>query len=249
MSNANHEKHGPLDQFKIENIFEIKIGSFDLSFSNSALYMVIATALIVFFSIFATKKLSIIPSRLQVFAESIYNFIFNIIESSIGSKEGAKFFPLIFSIFIFILLCNILGLTPYSFTSTSQIIITLSLGIIAFITIILFAIYRNGIKGFISMFLPSGIPIFMAPFIFLIELFSFIIRPITLSVRLFANMVAGHVLLKVIATFIVSLGAIGIIPLLFASAMTAFELFVAVLQAYIFAILVCSYLAEVTRSH
>ena len=145
---------------------------------------------------------------------------------------------------------SILGLTPYSFTVTSHITVTFALAMIAFTAITVFAIVRNGIIGFFHMFLPSGVPWWIAPMIFLIEFFSFLIRPVTLSVRLFANMVAGHVLLKVVAAFIVTLGVIfGAFPLLFTIIMTGFELFIAILQSYIFAVLVCSYLGEVTRSH
>ena len=171
------------------------------------------------------------------------------IKSSIGN-EGNKFFPLVFSLFIFILMCNLLGLTPYSFTSTSQVAVTLSLALICFATVTIFAIVRNGFSGFFHMFLPSGVPMWMAPVIFLIEFFSFLIRPITLSVRLFANMVAGHVLLKVVAGFVISLGIIfGIFPFLFSTITIGFELFVAALQAYIFTILICAYLGEVTKAH
>jgi F-type H+-transporting ATPase subunit a len=244
----SHEKHSPLDQFKITEIVPIHVGKVNLSFTNSALYMVIATALIIIFMLRATSRKLLIPSRTQVIAESIYNFINNLIEGSIG-HEGKKFFPLIFSLFTFILLCNCLGMTPYSFTSTSQIAVTLSLALICFFTITVYAIIRNGIGGFIHMFLPSGVPLWMAPLIFIIEFFSFLIRPVTLSVRLFANMVAGHVLLKVIAGFVISLGLFGIFPLAFSVIMTGFELFVAVLQAYIFAILVCAYLGETMKAH
>lgn len=244
----SHEKHSPLDQFKITEIVPLHVGNVNLSFTNSALYMLIATALIILFMIKATSRKLLIPSRTQVIAESVYNFINNLIEGSIG-HEGKKFFPLIFSIFTFILLCNCLGMTPYSFTSTSQIAVTLSLALMCFLVITIYAIIRNGIGGFIHMFLPSGVPLWMAPLIFVIELFSFLIRPVTLSVRLFANMVAGHVLLKVIAGFIISLGLFGILPFLFSIIMTGFELFVAVLQAYIFAILVCAYLGETMKSH
>jgi len=243
-----HEKHSPLDQFKITEIVPLQVGNVNLSFTNSALYMVIATALIILFMLRATSRKLLIPSRTQVIAESVYNFINNLIEGSIG-HEGKKFFPLIFSLFTFILLCNCLGMTPYSFTSTSQIAVTLSLALICFFTITLYAIIRNGIGGFIHMFLPSGVPLWMAPLIFIIEFFSFLIRPVTLSVRLFANMVAGHVLLKVIAGFVISLGLFGIFPLAFSVIMTGFELFVAVLQAYIFAILVCAYLGETMKAH
>ncbi len=241
--------HNPLAQFEVKKIVDFKAGNVDLSFTNSALYMVIATFLVITFMLAATRKKLLIPSRLQVIAEGVYNFINDMIVGSIG-EEGRKFFPLIFCLFTFILLCNCLGMTPYSFTATSQIVVTLSLAMLAFFTITIFAIVRNGIGGFIHMFLPSGVPMAMAPVIFLIELFSFLIRPVTLSVRLFANMVAGHVLLKVVAGFILSLGVIfGALPFLFSIIMTGFELFVAVLQAYIFAILVCAYIAETTKAH
>jgi len=246
---AHGEKHNPLSQFEVKKIVDFKVGNIDLSFTNSALYMVIATFLVITFMLAATRKKLMIPSRLQVIAESVYNFINNMIEDSVGA-EGRKFFPLIFTLFTFILLCNGLGMTPYSFTATSQVVVTLSLAMIAFLTITVFAIVRNGIGGFFHMFLPGGVPAFMAPVIFVIEFFSFLIRPVTLSVRLFANMVAGHVLLKVVAGFIISLGVIfGTLPFLFSVVMTGFELFVAVLQAYIFAILVCAYIAETTKAH
>ena len=249
MSEEIHAKHSPLAQFKVEKLIDLKIGNFDISFTNSSLYMLVATLFIIGFMLYATRKKSLVPDRLQLIAESIYNFIDNLIKTSIGN-EGNKFFPLIFTLFIFILFCNLLGLTPYGFTSTSQLAITLSLAMIAFIAVTIFAIARNGFSGFIHMFLPSGVPNWMAPAIFLIELFSFLIRPITLSVRLFANMVAGHVLLKVVAGFVMIMGlSFGFIPLLFNVILTGFELFVAVLQAYIFTVLVCAYLGEVTRAH
>ncbi|MFT6077570.1 MAG: F-type H+-transporting ATPase subunit a [Myxococcota bacterium] len=253
MSAESNEKNSPLDQFEISKIFDLKIGIFDISFTNSSLYMALSTFFIVLFMIFATRKKSLIPSRLQVIAESMYGFILNMVKTSIGN-EGNKFFPLIFSLFIFILLCNVLGMTPYSFTVTSHLVVTFALAMVAFLTITIFAIVRNGFGGFLHMFLPSGVPKLMAPLIFLIEFFSFLIKPITLSVRLFANIVAGHVLLKVVAGFVVSLGAIsfgiaGILPFIFAVVMTGFELFVAILQSYIFAVLVCAYLGETTKQH
>jgi F-type H+-transporting ATPase subunit a len=243
-----HEEHSPLTQFEVKKIVDIKLGQYDLSFTNSALYMFIATFLIIAFMIIATRKKSLIPSRIQTCAEGLFNFINDLIKGSIGD-EGQKFFPLIFSLFTFILICNFLGMTPYSFTSTSQVAVTLSIALLCFLVITIYAIWRNGLGGFIHMFLPAGVPWWMAPLIFLIELFSFLIRPITLSIRLFANMVAGHVLLKVIAGFIISLGFLGILPFAFSILMTGFELFVAVLQAYIFAILVCAYLSETMKAH
>lgn len=245
---SNSDGHSPLDQFKIKKLVELDIFGIDISITNSSLYMIIATFFICLFMMLAVKRVNILPSKFQIVAESFYLFIKNMIQSAIGD-EGVKFFPLIFSLFMFIVFCNILGMTPYSFTATSQIVVTLSLALIAFLTITIFAICRNGLGGFFHMFLPSGVPFCMKPLIFAIEFFSFLIRPVTLSVRLFANMVAGHVLLKVIAGFVISLGLAGIFPFLFAVIMTGFELFVAILQAYIFAILVSAYLAEVTKSH
>ncbi len=243
-----HEKHSPLEQFKVNPIFEIKIGKLDTSLTNSSLYMIIATFLVITFMLKATSRKLLIPNKTQLVAEMIFSFIQNLVKTSIG-QEGAKFFPFIFSIFSFILMCNCLGMTPYSFTVTSQIAITFVLAFLCFLVITIYAIYRNGFLGFIHMFLPSGVPGWIAPMIFIIEFFSFLIRPITLSVRLFANMVAGHVLLKVIAGFIISLGLVGVFPLLFNVVMTGFELFVAVLQAYIFTVLVCTYLGETTKAH
>lgn len=248
-TNHGHEEHSPLTQFEIKKLVEFKIGNIDLSFTNSALYMVIATFLIIGFMITATRKKLLVPNRFQTCAEGLFNFINDLIKGSIG-EEGEKFFSLIFSLFSFILLCNVLGMTPYSFTATSQVAVTLAIAMLCFVIITTYAIARNGIGGFLHMFLPSGVPLWMAPVIFIIELFSFLIRPITLSVRLFANMVAGHVLLKVIAGFIISLGVIfGTLPFAFSIIMTGFELFVAVLQAYIFAILVCAYLSETMKAH
>jgi F-type H+-transporting ATPase subunit a len=246
---GDHAKHSPLDQFKIQTLVNFKIGKLDLSITNSAFFMMISTLLIIVFLLKTTSKKLLIPSKSQVIAESLFNFVNNLIKETIG-EEGKKFFPLIFSTFLFIFMCNALGLTPYSFTSTSQIVVNFALAMIAFLTITIYAIIRNGFFGFLHMFLPSGVPVLIAPLIFILELISFLIRPITLSVRLFANMVAGHVLLKVIASFIVSMGIIfGTIPLLFAVAMIGFEFFVAGLQAYIFAILVATYLGETTKEH
>lgn len=249
MSGEAHDNHSPLAQFEIKKIFDLNIAGVDISFTNSSLYMVLATFFAILFFHFATRKKSLVPGKVQVIAEGFYNFLIDMVRTSIGN-EGNKFFPLIFSLFTFILLCNVLGMTPYSFTVTSHLIVTFTLAMIAFLTITIFAIARNGIGGFIHMFLPSGVPIVMAPMIFLIEFFSYLIRPITLSVRLFANIVAGHVLLKVVAGFIISLGVVfGAAPMLFAVIMTGFELFVAVLQSYIFAVLVCAYLGDVVREH
>jgi F-type H+-transporting ATPase subunit a len=245
----SHQGHSPLDQFKIKKIVDLQLGGIDISITNSAIFMIISTIILIAFLLKATSKKLLIPSKSQVIAESAFNFVSNIISETIG-EEGKKFFPLVFTIFLFVFACNAIGLTPYSFTATSQIPVNFTLALIAFFTITIYAIIRNGFSGFLHMFLPSGVPILIAPLIFILELISFLIRPITLSVRLFANMVAGHVLLKVIAGFIVSMGLIfGMVPLLFATAMIGFEFFVAGLQAYIFAILVATYLGETTKEH
>ncbi len=244
-----HDAHTPLSQFEVKKIFDFHVGSIDLSLTNSALYMILSTLILIIFMHLATKRKALVPSKLQVVAESMYNFLHDMVKSALGN-EGGKFFPLVFVLFTFILMCNLMGMTPYSFTATSQVAVTLALAMIAFLAVTIFAIIRNGIGGFFHMFIPSGVPLWMAPMIFFIEFFSFLIRPVTLSVRLFANMVAGHVLLKVVAGFIISLGIIfGILPFLFSMVMIGFEIFVAVLQAYIFAILVCAYLGEVTKAH
>lgn len=249
LATGHEHAHNPMSQFEVNKIFDLQLFGFDISFTNSSLYMVLATVLSILLLHFSTRKKLLVPSKLQVIGEGLYGFVNNMVKGSIGD-EGEKFFPLVFTLFLFILLCNLLGMTPYSFTSTSQIAVTLSLALVSFITVTVFALIRHGLIGFLHLFLPSGVPIWMAPLIFAIELFSFLIRPVTLSVRLFANMVAGHVLLKVVAGFIVSMGAIyGIFPFLFSVVMTGFEIFVAVLQAYIFAILVCAYLGDVTKEH
>ncbi|MBL6665177.1 MAG: F0F1 ATP synthase subunit A [Rickettsiales bacterium] len=246
MSQAEHGKHNPLAQFEVKKIIDLELAGIDISFTNSSLYMVLATITIISFMIFSTRKKLLIPSKLQVIAEMTYGFLENMIDSTIGKKEGKKFFPLIFSLFSFIFVCNVLGLTPYSFTATSQIVITAALALISFFTLIIYGIYKKGLIGFFKMFIPSGLPTILAPLLFIIEFFSFLIRPVTLSVRLFANMVAGHVLLKVFAGFILALGAaFGTLPFTFSVVMTGFELFVAGLQAYIFTILVCVYLSEI----
>jgi len=249
MSADSHEKHNPLDQFKVEKIIDLNFGSIDISFTNSALYMVIATALAIIFMLFATRKKAMVPSKPQVVAESIYNLILGMVKGSIGN-EGSKFFPLVFTLFCFIIASNSIGLTPYSFTATSQLIVTFCLAMISFTVVTGFAIKRNGFIGFLKMLLPSGVPLPLAPLLFVIEFISYLIRPVTLSVRLFANMVAGHVLLKIIAGFILSLGIIfGTVPFAFSVVIIGFEFFVAAIQAYVFSILVCSYFGDVVKEH
>jgi F-type H+-transporting ATPase subunit a len=240
----------PIHQFEINKIFTIaKVGAHEIAFTNSSLFMVISVALIAALLVGATSSRSLVPGRLQSVAELSYEFVATTIRSTAGS-EGMKFFPLVFSLFMFILMANIIGLIPYSFTVTSHIVITVSLSLLVFLTVVIYGFKKNGLK-FFKLFVPSGIPIFILPLVVFIEVFSFFLRPISHSVRLFANMLAGHIALKVFASFITLLAGFGIagwlgavLPLGMVIALTALELLVAFLQAYVFTILTCIYLND-----
>ena len=239
----------PIEQFEISPLKELgTIGAYHFIFTNSAAYMFLCVAILVGVTLFAMRGNSLVPGRLQSAVETIYEFIADTVRQSAG-EEGMKFFPFVFSLFAFILLCNFIGLVPYSFTVTSQIIVTASLALLVFAIVIIYGFWRHGL-GFLHLFAPSGAPGWLMPLIVVIELMSFLLRPLSLSVRLFANMLAGHITLKVMGGFVVSLlgaGAFSILaPLPFAMAivLTAFELLVAVLQAYVFAILTCVYLND-----
>jgi F-type H+-transporting ATPase subunit a len=240
----------PIHQFQIVDLFPVaKFGSTQIAFTNSAAFMVIAVAGITAFLVGATAKKSVIPGRLQSAAELSYEFVANTINSTAG-KEGMKFFPFVFSLFMFILVTNLVGLIPYTFTVTSHIIVTAALAISVFLTVLVYGFWKNGLH-FFNLFVPKGIPIYILPLIVFIEVLSFLSRPISHSVRLFANMLAGHITLKVFASFITLLGGLGIfgmagatLPLALVVALTALELLVAFLQAYVFAILTCIYLND-----
>ena len=240
----------PIHQFEIKNFFVLtRIGGHDIAFTNSALYMVIALAVISALMIGATASRALVPGRMQSVAEISYEFVATTLRQSAGT-EGMKFFPLVFTLFMFILAVNMLGLIPYAFTVTSHIIITISLAMLVFLTVIVYGFKKNGLK-FFKLFVPSGIPIYILPLVTFIEVLSFISRPISHSVRLFANMLAGHITLKVFAAFVTMLGAAGflgwigaILPLGLTVALTALEFLVAFLQAYVFAILTCIYLND-----
>jgi F-type H+-transporting ATPase subunit a len=240
----------PIHQFEIHKIFSLgTFGGHEIAFTNSSLYMVIAVLLIALLLIGATSGRSLVPGRLQSLAELSYEFVATTIRSTAGS-EGMKFFPLVFSLFMFILVANIVGLIPYTFTITSHIIITVSLALLVFLTVVIYGFAKNGLH-FFKLFVPSGIPIFILPLVVFIEVFSFFLRPISHSVRLFANMLAGHIALKVFASFIPLLAGLGIagyagavMPLGMVIALTALELLVAFLQAYVFTILTCIYLND-----
>jgi F-type H+-transporting ATPase subunit a len=240
----------PIHQFQIKNLFPIAhIGNFEIAFTNSALFMVIAVLLIAFLMLGTTHSRALVPSRLQTVAEVSYEFVASNLRSTAGT-EGLKFFPLVFSLFMFILVVNVVGIIPYMFTVTSHIIITVALALLVFFTVIIYGFWKNGLR-FLKLFVPSGIPIYILPLVTFIEVMSFLSRPVSHSVRLFANMLAGHITLKVFGGFVTMLAAFGVLgwlgallPLGLTIALTALELLVAFLQAYVFAILTCIYLND-----
>ena len=244
----------PLKQFEVQPILDINIFGLDISFTNSALWMTITTIFIIgFFTIpfLRSKKTNSVedlyPSRLQVASELGFNFISSLINDTIG-KEGKKYFPLVFALFMFILFGNLFGMIPYSFTFTSHIIVTLALAMGVFIYVTVLGFIKHGVK-FFGFFVIPGLPIYMLPLLIPIEVISYLSRPISLSVRLFANMLAGHTLLKVFAGFVSALGFFGILPLVFIIALTGLEILIAFLQAYVFAILTCLYINDALHLH
>lgn len=239
---------GPLHQFEISNLYEIRLENIDISFTNSALSMVISilVASVIFY--LGSGKNPNIPSRLQVLVEMSYDFVANMVRDNVGNG-GKIFFPFIFTLFLFILFGNILGMVPYNFTYTSHIIVTFGLAGFIFLAVTLIGIAKHGI-GFLKFFVPSGVPYALLPILIPIEVISYFVRPISLSLRLFANMMAGHTMLKVFASFIVLLGFIGgWAPLLLVIILTGFEIMIAVLQAYVFTILCCLYLNDALHLH
>lgn len=246
----------PIHQFVVERLHNnpIIVGGVDLSFTNSALWMVIGAVVSTMMLTIATRKAEIIPSRAQVTAEILFEFVSKMVSDNIGYK-GKQYFPFVFTMFMFVLMGNVLGLLPYSFTYTSQLIVTGVLALMVFFSVIIFGIYNHGLK-FFSIFVPPNAPLWLLVFILPIEIVSFFVRPVTLSVRLFANMMAGHIVLKVILSFAVaaaSLGTfgtfLGILPVFVNAAMLIFELLVAFVQAYVFAILSCVYLKDSVDIH
>ncbi len=239
----------PIQQFQIIKLLPLEVAGFDVSFTNSALFMVATVALSSAFLIFSTSGRGLIPGRAQSVSEIAYEFIAGLLRQSAGS-EGMKFFPLVFSLFVFILIANLFGMFPYFFTITSHIIITVALAMLVIGTVIIYGFWRNGL-GFLKLFVPGGVSPILAAVIVPIEVLSFISRPLSLSVRLFANMLAGHIILKVFAGFVVALSGMGfvgifasVLPLAFTVALTALEFLVAFLQAYVFAVLTCMYLND-----
>jgi F-type H+-transporting ATPase subunit a len=240
----------PIHQFQIVDLVPLgKIGSTTIAFTNSAFYMALAVVLTATLMLGATARRRLVPDRMQSVAELAYEFVADIIRNTAG-EGGMRFFPLVFSLFMFILISNVVGLVPYNFTVASHIIVTVALALVVFLTVVVYGFWKNGLH-FFNVFVPSGVPWWIMPMVVLLEVFSFLIRPVSHSVRLFANMLAGHITLKVFAGFVTMLGGFGIagwigatLPLALTVALTALELLVAFLQAYVFTILTCIYLND-----
>jgi F-type H+-transporting ATPase subunit a len=253
---------GPMEQFEILPIVPLTFGEIDVSFTNSALWMLIGVVAITLFFFVATRGRALVPGRIQSMAEVLHEFIADLVRDTIG-PDGRKFFPYVFTLFVFILVANLFGLIPsvpgaphalHTFTPTSHIIVTFALAMLTITIVIVYGLWKNGLK-FFKLFAPSGLPLWLMPLLVPIEIISFLSRPISLSVRLFANMFAGHIILKLFAGFVISLlgagGAVvlfGIAPFLGAVAVTGLEFLVAALQAYVFAILTCIYLSDAAHA-
>jgi F-type H+-transporting ATPase subunit a len=235
----------PMHQFEIQRLVPIELGWLDASFTNSSLWMVIAAAVISFVLLASSKKL--VPSRMQSVGELAYEFIFNMVRDTMG-EQGRKFFPFIFTLFMFVLASNMLGLVPYSFTVTSHIIITFALAATVFVGATVYGFVKHGF-GYLKLFAPDGIPAVMLPLLIVIEVISYLSRPISLSVRLFANMMAGHTMLKVFGAFVVALGWAGVVPFVVMVGFTGLEVLIAFLQAFVFAILSCMYINDALHPH
>jgi F-type H+-transporting ATPase subunit a len=241
----------PIHQFQIVELFPIaKIGNYEIAFTNASAFMLLAVIALTAFLVLGTSRKSLVPSRLQSAAELSYEFVASTVRSTAG-HEGMKFFPFVFTIFMFVLCLNMFGLVPFAFTVTSHIVITAALAITVFLTVLIYGLYRHGFH-FFNLFVPKGVPIYILPLIVAIEILSFLSRPISHSVRLFANMLAGHITLQVFAGFIILLGTGlgvigwigGMLPFLLVVILFALETLVAFLQAYVFAILTCIYLND-----
>jgi F-type H+-transporting ATPase subunit a len=246
----------PMEQFEIHKLVELSLGGIDASFTNSSLWMLISLGVIAAFMLVSTSNMSIVPGRMQAAVESIYGFIGDMMHENIG-PEGKRYIPLVFSLFIFVLAANLLGLIPWvgAFTATSHIAVTFGLAALVFVIVLIVGFAKHGLH-FFSLFVPHGVPWYISWFVVIIEFMSFLSRPFTLAIRLFANMTAGHVLMKVFGGFVVSLGAAGglvaltsILPMITNVALTALELLIAVVQAYVFALLTSIYLNDAVNLH
>jgi len=239
--------HSPLVQFEIKEIVPIDIGGVNLSFTNSSLVMVVAVCLASAFFLIGMRRGALVPGRWQSAAELTYEFVAGLFRETVG-HEGRRYFPFVFTLFMFLLIGNLLGMVPYGFTFTSHIIVTFALAAVVFVGVTILGFARHG-AHFLSFFVPPGSPVWMWPLLIPIEIISYLSRPISLSVRLFANMLAGHTLLKVIGGFVAILGVAGVLPLALVVALTGLEILIAFLQAYVFAILTCLYINDALHLH
>lgn len=244
----------PLHQFVIQPIVPLNPGGVDISFTNSSLWMMIAVIASSLFLSLAMRRSALVPGRAQVAAEMLYEFIANMIRTNIG-PEGRQYFPLVFTLFMVVLMGNLLGMVPYSFTYTSHIAVTAGLAVAVFLLVIVLAFVRHGLH-FLSLFVPPGVPFILYPLIIPLELISYFVRPVTLSVRLFANMMAGHLMLKVFAGFSVAMITLGVggyfaalLPMVFNVVLIGFEFMIALLHAYVFSVLCCIYLKDTVDLH
>ena len=237
----------PLSQFEIKRWVPIEIGDVDVSLTNSAAFMVLTVVAIGVFLILGMRRPAMVPGRWQSMVELSYVFIANLVKDTVGT-EGRPYFPFIFTVFMFVLVGNLIGMVPYGFTFTSHIIVTFTMAMVVFLGVTLIALIKHKIH-FFTFFMPPGVPLIMAPLLVPIEIISYLSRPMSLSVRLFANMLAGHTLLKVFAGFVVALGLFGVFPLAFVVVLTGLEIVIAFLQAFVFTILTCLYLNDALHLH
>jgi F-type H+-transporting ATPase subunit a len=240
--------HSPMEQFEIKRLLDFRLGSLDASYTNSALWMTIAVICAFLLFVVGTQKRALVPGRIQAMAEMGYEFVAGMVRDNVGDA-GKKYFPFVLTLFVFILFCNVLGLIPYSFTATSHIIVTFAMAAVVFVGVTVIGFARHG-THFLSLFVPKGVPFVLLLLLVPIEIISYFVRPFSLSIRLFANMLAGHTMLKVFGGFVVMLGIIGgWAPLAFIVVFTGLELLIAFLQAYVFAILTCLYLNDAVHLH
>ena len=246
--------NSPVEQFTIKTLYDINLMGIDVSFTNASLFMFLSIFCSIGFLYFGARKQSLVPNRIQCLVEMSYEFVANMVKENAG-KGSQAYFPFVFTLFMFILFGNLLGMIPYSYTFTSQIAVTFTLAAIIFVGVTLIALFKHGFK-FFTYFFPSGVPIALAPLLIPIEIISYFIRPISLSVRLFANMLAGHTMMKVFAGLIIMMGSAGgllkigaVLQLLAVIGLTGLEFLVAALQAYVFSILTCMYLHDAIHLH
>lgn len=237
----------PVEQFKLKSLVPFELGGVDLSYTTSSLWMTVTVVGVTAFLTLSMRGGRLVPGRWQSMAEMSYEFIANMIRENVGA-EGRKYFPFIFTLFMFILVGNLVGMIPFAYTFTSQIIVTFAMAATIFIGVTVIGLVRHGLH-FFSLFVPSGTPLILAPLLIPIEVISYFVRPVSLSVRLFANMMAGHTMMKVFGGFTVLLGVLGVAPIILLVALTGFEIMVAVLQAYVFTVLTCLYLNDAIHLH